>query len=172
MGPESRSREGYLSLVPSCRELIVGEVLAAAGNAIGKVVRFDVVLTGNAGDREFQGSGQLATDPMQRIEPRTPASIFAGHLAHDYLRIRINPKRKGASSRGTLKRFHERHVFGHVVVLPTNPLSDLDPASGRIFDNHPDTGRTRAAMRTSVYVGHQMTHVVFSVPSQHHAGRE
>jgi hypothetical protein len=57
----------------------VGQVSAQPGNAIGKVVGLDVALPRNASNRELQAPSQFATDPVQRIQPRTPASTFAAH---------------------------------------------------------------------------------------------
>jgi hypothetical protein len=65
---------------------------------------------------------------------------------------------------GALQSFQEGHILGHVVVLPADPLGNSDAASRRIFDDDPDTRRTRTPMRTAVHIGYQVAHVIFSTP--------
>lgn len=155
---------GCESLESYRRLLTVGNVPARPGNAIGKIVGLEVALPGNAGNRELQAPSQFATDPVQRIQSRTAASIFAAHLPHHHVGIRVNMKRTRSPSQGALQSFQQRYVLGHVVVLPADPLGNSDTASSRIFDDDPDTRRTRTPVGTAVHVGYQVAHVISQHP--------
>jgi hypothetical protein len=144
--------------------LTVGNVPAQPGNAIGKMVGLKIALPGNASNRELQAPSQFATDPVQRIQSRTAAGIFAAHLTHHHVGIRINMKRKRSPIQGTLQSFQQRYVLGHVVVLPADPLGDADAVSSRIFDDDPDTRRSRTPVGTAVHVGYQVAHVISQHP--------
>ena len=75
---------------------------------------------------------------MQGIEARAAASVFAGHLADDNLRIRVNVQLLCFERDSALQSFHQRRVFGDVVVLVTDPLGDTDWAILAATDDHTD----------------------------------
>ena len=59
----------------------------------GATIGFGVALAGNVSDGEFEGTSQLAADPVQGIEARAAAGILAAHLADNYLRVGIDVQR-------------------------------------------------------------------------------
>src|ERR1700693_1949324 len=69
-----------------------------------------------------------------------------------------------APGQGALQSFQQRDVRGRFFALPADPLGNSDAASRRIFDDDPNTGRTRAPMRASVHVGYEVAHFIFSAP--------
>ena len=56
-------------------------------------VGFGIIFAGNVGDGKIQAPRQLAAGPVQGIEACAAAGIFAQHLPHHHLRIRINVQR-------------------------------------------------------------------------------
>ena len=83
-----------------------------------------VMFARNVRNGELQRTRQLAAGPVQRIETFAAAGIFAGHLPHYNLRIGENVQRSRILRDGVLQRFHQRGVFGDVVILSSNPFSD------------------------------------------------
>jgi hypothetical protein len=137
-------------------ELDVGETVAEAGGGVGEFVGFGIVLAGNAADGELKGAGELAADPVERIEAGAAAGIFAAHLADDDVGIGIDAERLGFPVEGALERFEEGDVFGDIIVLPADPLGDESAAAGGVFDNDANAGRPRAAVGAAIDVGYQL----------------
>src|SRR5438093_1489859 len=119
------------------------------------MVGLGVVLTVNVGDGEVQGAGQLAADPIQRIETRAAARIFAFHLTDNNLRIRVNVYFLGFESHGTLQRLQQGEIFGDVVVLPSDRFRDTYRAIETTINDDPNTRRSRISQRPTVDVSHQ-----------------
>jgi hypothetical protein len=140
-GKQKETRTGQRSLISR-----------QAGDAIGKVVGFAVALPGNARDGKLQAPGQLAANPIQGIQPRTPARIFAAHLTDDHVGIRKNMQRMRFAGEGPLQSLHQGYVLGYIVVLPADPLGDADATSPGIFYDDADAGRAGASVGTAVHV--------------------
>src|SRR5208282_862772 len=60
---------------------------AVAGSRTGQTIGHRVVLTTNMGYGEIERPGQFPADPMQGIEPRAAAPVFAPHLPDHYFGI-------------------------------------------------------------------------------------
>src|SRR5260370_38203165 len=58
-----------------------------AGSRTGQAISLSVVLPTNVGDREIERPGQLRTDPIQGIDPRTAAVVRTARLLDPSLRI-------------------------------------------------------------------------------------
>src|SRR5579883_2635480 len=54
---------------------------------------------------ELERAGQLPTRPVQRVEARTPAAVFAGHLEDDNLGIGVNMNGPGLQCDRILQGF-------------------------------------------------------------------
>src|SRR5579862_434792 len=105
---------------------------------LGQPVRLGVIFTRNMRDGEFQRAGQLAACPMKRIKARAATNVLAGHLPHDDLRVGVNMQLVGFERNGVLQSFHERGVFGDVVVLVTDPLRDANRSTVAAVDDDPN----------------------------------
>jgi len=53
-------------------------------------IRFGVVFAAYVGDGEIEGVGELTADPVQGIETRAAAGVFAFHLADYYFGIGVD----------------------------------------------------------------------------------
>jgi len=99
-------------------------------------VGFGIIFAGNVRDGEIQAPRQLAAGPVQGIQARTATGIFAQHLPHHHLRIRINVQRLGLQLERPLQRFQQRRILGHVVILVANPLCDSDRPAFAASNHH------------------------------------
>ena len=142
-----------LQKVPGKR-LLLDRALADCG--VGEPIGFGVILAGNMGDRESEGSSQFAAGPMQGVEARATAGVFAAHLANDNLGIGIDVKSLGFHGEGTLQGFEQGHIFRDIIILVADPFGDTDGAAFAAVDDHPNTRRTWIAQRTAIHIGHEI----------------
>jgi len=133
---------------------------SVAGGRTGQTVSLGVVLPANVGDREVERARQLPADPMQRIKPRTAATVLAAHLLDHDFRIWKDVQRSGLEPQGALQRFQQSHILGHVIVLAPDPFGDSDSAVRRSADNHSNSRRARIPKRAAIDVGHKIRHCV------------
>ena len=133
-------------------------LLASCGAS--QSIRFGVVLASNVGDGERKRPDQLVASPVQRIEARTPAAVFACHLAHNHLGVGIYVERFGFQCDGKLQCFQQCQILSDVVVLPSNPLGDADLSAAVIIDDDANTRRTWIAQRPTIDVSHQIRHLL------------
>ena len=120
------------------------------------MIGFGVALAGDALDGELEGAGELAANPVQGIEARAAAGVFAAHLADDDVGVGVDEEGAGFAGEGALQGFEQGGIFGDIVVLPADPLSDASAAAGGVFDDHADSRRPRAAVGAAVDVGDQL----------------
>jgi hypothetical protein len=70
-----------------------------------------------------------------------------------------------------LQRFHQRGVFGDVVVLVANPFGDAHWAAGAALNHHSNARRARISQAPAVHVSHQVrSHVLRHQKSRHQFG--
>ena len=143
--PRMTNRIGRLSRSPLQRRL-------------RQVVGLDVILAGNMRDREFERARQFAASPMKRIQTRAAAGVFPRHLTNYNLRIGVDVQRVRSQRYRALQRFHQRGVFGHVVVLMPNPLGDADRSRLTAADDHTNPGRPRIPQASAIHIRHQIWH--------------
>jgi len=93
---------------------------------------------------------------MEGIETRAAADVFPVHLADDYFGVGVNVKLPGFKGQSALQGFQQGNIFGHVVILASNPLRDSDGRAFRSVKHHSNSGRPRISKRTAVYVGHHI----------------
>ena len=75
------------------------------GSAAGQLIGFPVKFTANVRDGENERTGQFHANPVQRVQPRAAAVVFARHLPNDHFRIRIDVNGAGFQSEGDLQGF-------------------------------------------------------------------
>ena len=126
---------------------------------VREAVGLPVFFPGNVDDAEFHRAGQLAADPVQRIEPRGAALVLAGHLLDHEFGVRENLQGLGVELEGVLQGFKEGDVFGHVIVLVADPTGDADATAVRFFDYDADARRPRAPMTSAINVSYKMRHL-------------
>jgi hypothetical protein len=146
---------GPLLALPKTQHLRPKTHFALSHGSTGQLISLGVVCSRNVRDGEIQGARQLAAGPMQGVEAGTATEVLASHLADDDLGIRVNVQGLGLQGDGALQGFHERDVFGDVVILVADPLGDADGATGAAVDHHPNTRWPWIAQGTTVYVGHK-----------------
>jgi hypothetical protein len=122
---------------------------------VGEVVGLGVILAGDVGDGEFQGAGEFAAGPVQRVEAGAAADVFAAHLADDDFGIGINVESFGLQGKRALEGFHQGDVFGDVVVLVADPFGDANRAAGAAVDDYSDTRWSWVAQRTTIHISHE-----------------
>lgn len=127
---------------------------------IGKAVGFEVAAACNVGNRKCQRAGKFPTGPVQRVEPRAAARIFAVHLSDHDLGVRIDVQSFGVVADGMLQGLEQGHVFGDIVVLQAYPFGDAGSFAGRVFDDHANSRRPRISVGPAVNVSNQMRHDV------------
>ena len=54
-----------------------------------------------------------------------------------------------------LQGFHQRHIFGDIIILMANPLGDADGAAFAAINYHPNARRPWIAQGTTVHIGHE-----------------
>ena len=118
-------------------------------------VGFGVALPRNMLDRKSQRLCQLPADPMEGIQTRAAALVFALHLPNDDLRIRVHVQRLGIQVQRALKGFEQSQVFGDIVILMTDPLGNSNRCTIRRTEHHSNTRRPWIAQRTAVYMSHE-----------------
>ena len=60
-----------------------------------------------------------------------------------------------------MQGFHQRHIFGDVVILVANPFGDADGAAFAAVDDYSNTRWPRITQGTTVHVGHEFRHHCF-----------
>ena len=151
---EAESRRGVDAVYLSAKD----SPEAAAQRRLRQAVGFRIVFARYVRDRELQRSRQLPAGPVQRIEARTAAGVFAGHLPYHHLGIRINVKFTGSKGNCVLQGFHQGSILGDVVVLVADPLGDSDGAAGATVDHDANTRRPGISQATAIHVGHEFGH--------------
>jgi len=129
---------------------------------VGQAVGLEVVFSPHVRDGELKRAGQLAADPMQRIETRAAADVFPVHLPHHYFGIGVDVKLPGFEGQSTLQGFQQSNIFGYVIILASNPLRDSDCRALSSVDHDSNSGRPRISQRSAVYVGHHIRHAAVS----------
>jgi hypothetical protein len=125
---------------------------------IRQTVGFLVAITRNVGDSELKLPSQLTADPVKGVKPRAPANIFTGHLLYHQLRIGKDAKGRGFCLGSILQSFQEGCIFSHVVVLVTDPLSNVDALATGLLDYNPNAGWPRTAVGPTVDMRDQGRH--------------
>ena len=93
---------------------------------MGELVGFVVRLAVDVKDREIKGAGQLATGPVERVQPWAATRILARHLTDYDLRVGENVQHLSLELQSVLQSFEQGDIFGNIVVLVPNPLRDPD----------------------------------------------
>jgi len=126
-----------------------------AHGGVGQAIGLGVVLAGDVGDGEAEGTSQLAARPVQRIEAGATADVLAAHLADYDFGIGIDVQGLGVEGDSALQGFHEGNVFGDVVILVADPLGDADGAVGAAIDDDSNAGGPRVSLGTAVHIGYE-----------------
>lgn len=134
-----------------------------ADGGVGQAVGLGITLTGDVRDGKLQRPGQLATNPVQRIQARAATGILAAHLPDHDLGIRIDVQCLGLQRQSTLQRLKQGNVFRDIVVLAPNPAGNADGAARTALNYYANTGRPRISQRTAIHVGHKVRHQLFAV---------
>ena len=92
---------------------------------------------------------------MKGVKTRAAAGVLAAHLADNHLGIGINMQRFGLKRESALQGFHQRDVFGDVVILMTNPFGDADGAAGAAINDHANAGRARVSLGSPIDISYQ-----------------
>ena len=92
---------------------------------------------------------------MEGVKTRTAAGVFPAHLADDHFGIGINMQRFGVKRESALQGFHQRDVFGDVVILMANPFGDADGAAGAAINDHANAGRARVSLGSPIDISYQ-----------------
>ena len=149
MGREDgATKPSLLAGIRSIRRAVRGSRNSCAGSSVGQIVGLGVASSGHVADGKIKRTGQLAADPMQGIKTRTAAGVFASHLPHDHLGVRVDMEHLGPERESVLQRFQQGHVLGDIVVLMPNPLGDFNLAGRRAMDDHSNTRRPWVTQRT------------------------
>ena len=119
---------------------------------MGELVGFAVRLAVDVKDREVKGAGQLATGPVERVQPWAATRVLAGHLTDYYLRVGEDAQHLSFQFQSVLQSFEQGDVFGNVVVLVPDPLRDPDLLALRILEHDANPGGSRTAMRATINV--------------------
>src|SRR5579884_4215675 len=125
-----------------------------AGGGVGQAIGFSVKFATNVGNREFQTAGKLAAGPVQGIKARAAAGVDSSHLLDDDLRIGVDVQGAGFQKNCALKAFEQGEVLGNVVVLPADPLGNLEFAVANPTNDNSNAGRPRISQRTTVDISH------------------
>ena len=64
-------------------------------------------------------------------------------------------QRFGVKRESALQGFHQRDVFGDVVILMTNPFGDADGAAGAAHNDHANAGRARVSLGSPIDISYQ-----------------
>ena len=88
-----------------------------AGGRIGQAVGLSVILARHVVDGEAQGTGQFPANPVQRIQTRAAALVFASHLSNHYFRVRIDMQDLSLEIQCALQCFQERDVLIQGIVV-------------------------------------------------------
>jgi hypothetical protein len=96
---------------------------------VGQVVGFGVEFAGDVRDGKIEATGQLAADPVQRVEARAAANVFSLHLPDYHLGVGVDVELSGFLRHGILQRFEQGNVFRDVIILASNPFRDPDSLS-------------------------------------------
>jgi hypothetical protein len=76
-------------------------------------------------------------------------------LADDHFGIGINVQSFGLKRESALQGFHQRDVFGDVVILMANPFGDADGAAGAAINDHANAGRARVSLGSPIDISYQ-----------------
>ena len=136
----------------------MGEIGRSRTAVLARRLASALSLAGDVGDGEPEGASQLAAGPMQGIEAGAAADVLAAHLADYDFGIGINVQSFGFQRDGALQGFHERDVFGDVVILVADPFGDADGAAGAAVNDYSNTGGPRVSLGTTVHIGYEFCH--------------
>src|ERR1019366_3597779 len=120
---------------------------------VGQVVGLAIVFALNVLDGEVNRSRQFAAGPIQRMQARAAAGVFAGHLLDPHFGVRINMHRDGV-----LQGLQQGDVFCYVIVLMPDPAGDANGFAVGTFNYDSNPGWSGISVRAAVHVGYEIGH--------------
>jgi hypothetical protein len=120
-----------------------------------QAVGLGVVLARHMRNRKPQSPGEFAARPMKRVQTRASADVLSRHLPHNDLGIRKHMELWSFQSYCILQGFHQSGVFGDVIILMADPLSDSDGSALAPANDYPNTGGPGISQASAVHIGHK-----------------
>jgi hypothetical protein len=105
---------------------------------MGQPVGLVIMLSTNVRNGKFQGTRQLSASPVEGVQARASATVFALHLPNHDFRVGVDVKCRSLQSQSTLQGLKQRDVFCNVVVLIPDPFGNQDRIGSGTIDHHPN----------------------------------
>src|ERR1019366_134595 len=134
------------------------EDFALPHRVVGQLVGLAVVFALNVLDGEVNRSRQFAAGPVQGMQARAAAGVFAGHLLDHHFGVRINMQRLGVDRDGVLQGLEQGDVFCYVIVLMPDPAGDANGFAVGTFNYDSNPGWSGISVRAAVHVGYEIGH--------------
>src|SRR6202035_5146035 len=110
---------------------------------------------------------QLSADPIQRIETRAAADVFAIHLADHSFGVGVDVQLAGSQLHSALQSLEQSHILSHVVVLTSYPLGNSDGWKLCTIKHDANSRRSRVSPGTAIHVRDKIRHRILFPCNQH-----